>query len=179
MFFYINADHEAMVNSSNGIIQRIAAPLPDLDLGAETNILERLQNAYELDFEKTNKLFNTMEWQKAADGTLIKLSSGNEVGPHAVKVTNIQPLYLKITFDSVMTNEFGARYQVYVEKQAEKMSYKRRAQQHFVSVDDNKNETFQLLSVVGDPANPDALMVKLMDTGETAKIVRGQPLPAG
>ena len=154
------------------IIQRTAPPLQDLDLSEETNVLQRLQGAYELDFDKTNKLFNSMEWQKAADGTLIKLSSGNEVGPNAVKVTSIQPLYLKLTFDSVMTNEFGARYQVYVEKQAEKLTYKRRPQQHFVSVGD-KNETFQLLSVVGDPANPDALEVKLIDTGETAKIARG------
>jgi len=173
MFFYINADHEAMVANSNVIITRVAPPLNDLDLSSETNIMVRLQTPYSLDFDKTNKLFNTMEWQKTADGTLIKISTGNEVGPNAVKVTNIQPLYLKLTFDSVMTNEFGARYQVYVEQQAEKLSYKRHPQQHFVSVGD-KNEVFQLDSVVGDPANPDALMVKLADTGEMVRIPRGQ-----
>jgi hypothetical protein len=173
MFFYISADHEAMVNTSTGFIKRIAPPLPDLDMSAQAKIMDRLQGVYDLDFDKTNKLFNTMEWQKTPDGTLIKISSGREVGPNAVKVTNIQPLYLKLTFDSVMTNEFGARYQVYVEQQAEKMSYKRRPQQHFVSVGD-KNETFQLVGVTGDPANPDALVVKLIDTGETEKIPHGQ-----
>jgi hypothetical protein len=174
MFFYVSADHEAMVSTSTGFISRIAKPLPDLDLSAESQIMSRLQLDYTLDFDKSNKLFNTMEWQKTADGTLIKISSGNEVGPNAAKVTNIQPLYLKLTFDSAMTNEFGARYQVYVEQQAEKLSYKRRPQQHFVSVGD-KNDTFQLLSVVGDPAHPDALVVKLMDSGETVKVLRGQP----
>jgi len=174
MFFYISADNKQMVETSTGIIRRIAPPLADLDMSAETSIMGRLQTPYELDFEKTNKLFNTMEWQKTADGTLIKISSGNEVGPYAVKVTNILPLYLKLTFDSVMTNEFGARYQVYVEQQAEKLSYKRHPQQHFVSVND-KNDIFQLLSVVGDPSNPTALVVKIMDTGETHNISRGQP----
>jgi len=174
MFFYVSADHEAMVSTSTGFITRIAPPLPDLDLSTESQTMSRLQGDYELDFDKTNKLFNTMEWQKTADGTLIKISSGNEVGPNAAKVTNIQPLYLKLTFDSAMTNEFGARYQVYVEQQAEKLNYKRRPQQHFVSVGD-KNDTFQLLSVVGDPANPEALVVKLADSGETVKVPRGQP----
>ena len=173
MFFFISADHEAMVSSSNGIIHRTAPPLADLDMSSESNIMVRLETPYQLDFDKTNKLFNTMEWQKAPDGTLIKISSGNEVGPNAVRVSNIQPLYLKLTFDSVMTNEFGARYQVYVEQQAEKLSYKRRPQQHFVSVGD-KNGTFTLDSVVGDPANPDALEIKLTDTGEMEKIPRGQ-----
>lgn len=174
MFFYISADHEAMVNSSNGYIQRTAPPLADLDLSQEIAITNRLQQPYTLDFDKTNKLFNTMQWEKTADGTLIKISSGNEVGPNAVVVTNIQPLYLKLTFDSTMTNEFGARYQIYVEQQAEKLAYKRRPQQHFVSVGD-KNDTFQLLSVTGDPANPANLMVKLADTGETLKLSQGKP----
>src|ERR1700735_3708079 len=83
MFFYISADHEAMVATSTGFITRIAPPLPDLDMSAEAKIMDRLQSVYELDFDKTNKLFNTMEWLKTPDGTLIKISSGREVGPNA------------------------------------------------------------------------------------------------
>jgi hypothetical protein len=173
MFFYITADNAAMKAHSDVVIHHSAKPLSNLDMSAETNVIVRLQSPYNLDFDKTNKLFNTMEWQKAADGTLIKISSGNEVGPNAIVVTNIQPLYLKLTFDSVMTNEFGARYQVYVEQQAEKNLYKRRRQEHFVSIGD-KNDIFQLVSVVGSPENPTALQVKLMDTGDTVTIPRGQ-----
>jgi hypothetical protein len=173
MFFYITADNAAMKIHSDVVIHHKVTRLADLDLSAETNVIARLQSPYDLDFDKTNKLFNTMEWQKEPDGTLIKISSGNEVGPNAIVVANIQPLYLKITFDSVMTNEFGARYQVHVEQQAEKIPYKRRPQEHFVSVGD-KNDTFQLVGVVGAPENPTALQVKLMDTGETETIPRGQ-----
>lgn len=172
MFFYIAADTEARRAYSEAVIHHKAKPLPDLDLSAETNAMLRLEAAYVLDFEKTNKLFNTMEWQKTADGTLIKISNGNEVGPNAVVVTKIEPLYLKLTFDSVMTNELGARYQVYVEQQADKNPYKRRPQQHFVSVGD-KNEIFQLSAVNGDPESPNALVVKLSDTGDTETIPFG------
>ena len=172
MFFYITADNAAMKAHSEGIIHHPAKALPDLDLTAESNVIARLQSPYVLDLDKTNKLFNTMEWQKTPDGTLIKISSGNEIGPNAVVVTNIQPLYLKLTFDSVMTNEFGARYQVYVEKQAEKNPFSRQPMQHFVSVGD-KNDTFELTGITGAPENPDTLVIKLEDTGERATIPRG------
>ncbi len=172
MFFYIAADNAAMKQQTETVMHPHATALADLDMSAETNVIVRLQSPYVLDFDKTNKLFNTMEWQKAADSTLIKISSGNEVGPNAVVVTNIQPLYLKLTFDSVMTNEFGARYQMYVEQQADKNPFRRRPQQHFVSVGD-KNDIFQLMGVNGPPENPSSLVVKLLDTGEMKTIARG------
>jgi hypothetical protein len=174
MFFYIAADKEQMKMTTDTVSHPKVKALPDLDLVVESNVIERLQSPYALDFDKSNKVFNTMEWQKAADGSLIKISSGNEVGPNAVKVTAIQPLYLKLTFDSVMTNDgFGARYQVYVERQADKDMFKRRPQQHFVSIGD-KTDIFQLVGVTGDTNNPSALQVKLLDTGEMATIPRGQ-----
>ncbi|MGC9941706.1 MAG: hypothetical protein ABSE48_07710 [Verrucomicrobiota bacterium] len=173
MFFYIASDTQAMKDRSEQVTHPKARQLDDLDMSAETNAIARLQAPYALDLDKTNKLFNTMEWQKAADGTLIKISSGNEVGPNAAVVVNIQPLYLILTFDSVMTNEFGARYQVYVAQQADKNPFKRRKQQHFVSVGD-KIETFQLTGVNGDPMDPDALVVKLADTGQMETIPRGK-----
>lgn len=173
MFFYIAADTAAMKSHSGLVIHYNPKRLPDLDMTAQANVMVRLQSPYTLDFDKTNKLFNTMEWQRAADGTLIKISSGNEVGPNAVVVTKIEPLYFRLTFDSVITNELGARYEVYVEQQADKNPFKRRPLQHFVSVND-KIETFQLTGVTGAPENPDALVVKLADTGETVTIPRGQ-----
>ena len=40
---------------------------------------------------------------------------------------------------------------------------------------DKPNDTFQLLEVKGRPENPDALVLKIMDTGETATVTHGQP----
>ena len=93
-----------------------------MDLTAESNTIRRLQLPYQLDLETTNRLFNPVQWQRAVDGSLIKIESGNEVGPGAVVVTRITPLYFILTLDSVQTNEFGARYIVGVERQAEPVS---------------------------------------------------------
>jgi hypothetical protein len=174
MLFYITADHEAMTTTTTSYINPPAKPLPELDLSSESNVILRLQLPYGLDLDKTNKLFNSMQWEKTPDGTLIKISNGNEVGPNAVIVTNIQPLYLILTLDSVTTNEFGVRYVIGVEKQAEKNPSKRHRQTHYVSTGD-KNDTFTLMGANGAPENPDSVIVKLADSGETATIPRSQP----
>src|SRR6516165_4551022 len=84
-------DKTQLDDTRNGIITRPVKPLPALDLAAESNTTQRLQQPYRLDLETTNRLFNPVQWQKAVDGSLIKIAVGNEVGPYALAVTRIGP----------------------------------------------------------------------------------------
>ena len=90
-------------------------------------------------------------------------------------VTNIAPLYLVISLDSITTNELGARYVIGVQKQAASTPAKRGKQQRFVSLGDKPNDTFSLVDVKGPAENPDALILKLTDSGETVSVARVQP----
>ena len=89
-------------------------------------------------------------------------------------VTNITPLYLVIKLVSSITNEFGARYGISVERQAAASFLKRLPTSHWVSVGD-KNDDFELLQVKGAPENPDALVLKLTGSGETVTISPDKP----
>jgi len=81
-----------------------------------------------------------------------------------------------ITNISVTTNELGARYVIGVEKQAEKNPARRHLQSHYVSLGDKPNDTFALIEVKGaDPANPDALILKLTDSGEVVSVLKDKP----
>jgi hypothetical protein len=175
MLFYIAADKEAMDKMTHDILTTPAKPLPDLDQTTNKAAIARFESGYNLDFETGNKLFNPFEWQKTPDGRMIKKAAS--VAQVAV-VTNITPLYLVLTLDSVMTttNESGtsSRYVIGVEKQAEKNPAKRSKHQRYVSQGDKANDTFELLEVKGAPENPDALIVKLVDSGETVTIARDQ-----
>ena len=173
MLFYIAADKRAMEDAASGIINnRSAQQLPDLDLTAEQAAMNRLQAPFALDLETGNKLFNPFEWVKTVDGRLVKKANGT--GPQVAVVTNITPLYLVLALDSVTTNELGARYVISVERQAATNVAKRHRTLHYVSVGD-KNDTFALQAVQGPPENPDALIIKLSDTGETGTLNRSQP----
>ena len=173
--YYISMDQAKMNDLVNGLINPPVPPLPEIDLTAQTAIVTRLQSPLSLDLETTNKLFNPLEWQKGLDGKMIKLSTGNEVGARAAVVTGITPLYLVLTLDSLATNELGARYVIGVEKQAADKPVKRRKVERYISLGDKPNETFSLAEVKGAPENPDALILKLVDSGELATLPHDKP----
>jgi hypothetical protein len=173
--FLISHDQDEQKAMADTVTSPRVAPLPPLDLTRQTNALERLLSPANFDFSTTNKLFNPVEWKKTANGDLIKIKSGNEVGAGAVVVTKITPLYLVITLDQVVTNELGVRYIVGIEHQAAPYPAMRHKQQRFVSLDDPKKDAFTLIQVKGAPENPDELVLKLADTDETAVIALGKP----
>jgi len=172
MMFYISADKLAMEEMTGGIINAPVKPLPELDLTTNKMAVARLESPYVLDFESGNKMFNPFEWIRRPDGSLMKkpLSIAQ-----AADVTGITPLYFILSLDGVTTNEFGARYLVVVERQAADKASKRAKQRRYVSLGDKANDAFELIEVKGLPENPDALVVKLVDSGETATITRAQP----
>jgi hypothetical protein len=169
MLFFISGDRQAMEERSNGVLNPAVKALTNLDLTVENGSIARLRSPYVLDFETGNKVFNPMEWQKGLDGVPIKVS---KVGPQVCVVTNINPLFLIISLDLVATNELGARYTFGVEKQAANTPSKRRKQQRFISVGDKPNDFFSLAEVKGSAETPDALIIKLVDSGETVAVSR-------
>jgi len=172
MLFYIAADKQAMEERANSLIHPHVTALTNLDLTVQGGVIARQQSPYVLDFETVNKVFNPLEWQRALDGTLIP--AAKKTGLQMAVVTNIAPLYLIITFDSVLTNELGARYVLGVEKQAAPTLAKSRKHQHYASLKD-KNDTFSLDEIQGPPESPTALVLKLVDTGELVTVSRDKP----
>jgi len=172
MLFYIAADKQAMEDSANGLINPPAKALPALDLTTNSAAMSRLQTPFQMDFETGNKVFNPFEWQKTADGRLVKKATS--IGANVAVVTNIVPLYLVMSLVSATTNDAGARYVIGVEKQAAPTLAKRVKQQRYVSKGD-KNDTFTLVDVTGAPENPDSVLIKLADSGETVTVTREKP----
>jgi hypothetical protein len=172
MLFYISADRQQMEEKSNSVTNPNVKPLTNLVLNLQESALARLRAPYVLDFETGNKVFNPMEWQKGPDGLPIR---HDNIGPRACVVTNITPLYLVITLDAVATNELGVRYTLGVEKQSATTAAKRRKQQRFVSVGEKPNDVFALVEVTGPADNPEALLIKLVDSGETVPVTKENP----
>jgi hypothetical protein len=172
MIFYIAADTTDMENKRTSLINPPVKALTNLDMTLQDSAILRLKSAYNLDLETTNKLLNPMEWQRALDNTLIPAKI---TGLHVAVVTNILPLFLVISNVSSQTNELGARYVISVERQAAPTPAKRRPTSHFVSVNDKPNDAFALLQVKGPPENPDALVLKLADSGEVVTISHDKP----
>jgi hypothetical protein len=102
---------------------------------------------------------------------MFPMRNGNETGPGAAVVTRITPLYFTLSFDSVETNGLAPRYVIGVEHQGAEKPAQRRKQQRFLSLGEKK-DSFILSEVKGDPAAPDALVLKLTDSGDMVTLSR-------
>jgi hypothetical protein len=176
-------DQDKMRDLRTQYIPHKVDPLPALDLSRQNALLARLSAPYPLDFSTTNKLFNPLLWQKDKSGSLIKVTTGHEIGIYAATVTKITPLYLIITLNAVETNGIAPRYSVSIEDQTAAIPGQRRKRPHYVSKGETltdrtvagKNEGFILTDIKGPPANPDELDLKLADTGEAGTLSKSQP----
>jgi hypothetical protein len=173
MPFYISSDNAALTELTTSIINPQAKELPAVDLSAAAATSARLRSAYNLDLTSTNRLFNPMDWQKNQDGILVPVAS--HVGAQMVVVTNITPLYLVLQFDSVTTNELGARYVIKVEKQGAATAAKRRQVSRQLALGDKPNEFFSIVQIKGAAENPDELTLKLVDSGELVSVTHEKP----
>ena len=156
---------------SEAVLTPRPKPLTNLDLTVPETALKRVATPASIDFGAPNRLFNPMPWQKKADETLIR---GDKVGPTAAVVTNLTPLYLRLTLDQVTVSDAGPKYVIGVEKQAAANPRERVKKQAYCKLND-KNDTFTLVEIKGKPEEPTAVVVMLNDTGERVTITREQP----
>jgi hypothetical protein len=178
--FLIAKDQEEQQRISRIITNPKVLPLPAPDLSRQSNATARLQSPYVLDFSAANKLFNPLQWQKTPAGVMIPVKEGT-IGPRAVVVTKITPLYLILTLDSIDTNSVPtnaqtARYVISVERQAAAMPGQRGKRQHYVSPGE-KVDNFKILEVKGsleDPAQLE-LVVQLTDAPGRVTLSKGTP----
>jgi hypothetical protein len=148
--------------------------LPNLDLSLPDSVLKRVAAPAMVDFSAPNKLFNPMPWQKAADGHLIKADAAN-IGPSAVTVTKMEPLYLILTLDSVTLLDTGTRYVIGIENKAALNPRDRNKTQKYCSLN-TKNDTFTLREVKAASDNPTnvSVVLELNDTGQRVTLATNQ-----
>lgn len=168
--FKITGDRQALEEKRNTLTRPKVQPLTNTDLTVSEAALKRVDSRTESDFAPPNKLFNPMPWQKAADGQLIPAT---KVGPMAAVVTNITPLYLRITLDSVIPSDSGARYVMFVQREAAPTASLRSRKQTYASLN-SKNETFTVVEVRGPAEDPKELVLELNDTGDRVTVSKGK-----
>ena len=173
--FKIANEKQKLEDMHNALIHPNVKPLTNLDLTVPDSVLKRLATPTMVDFSPPNRLFNPMPWQKAVDGRLLKVDATN-VGPNAVTITKMTPLYLKLTLDSVTPLDTGTRYVIGIEKEAAANPRERTKTQKYCSLN-TKNDTFTLRGVKPLPDNPTnvAVILELNDTRQRAEVSKEQP----
>lgn len=171
----IAGERAALRERMDRIIQRNPAPLPELDLVRPQALMARSGANITLDLSSTNKLFNSMQWKRDADGRLIKVVEGS-YGPSAVTITRTQPLYTTLSFDSVSTTDTGSRYMIGVAREAA-ASIRDRRKRTYPGELNSKTDVFTIRSIKGPPDNPTELVLEMVDTGELVSLSNDKDKP--
>ncbi|MFM2294725.1 MAG: hypothetical protein RLZZ350_1138, partial [Verrucomicrobiota bacterium] len=147
-------------------------PLEPEDMASREATYQRLSTPKTPNFSMPHNLFNPVPWQRKPDGTLIKIVSDNTVGPGAVAIVKMNPLYTTISVEA-STDTNATLYVVIVEREAELLAAKRRKKTVLVSAG-AKNEFFAVRDIKGTPDKPE-LKLELTDTGAQITITPEQP----
>ncbi len=169
--FKVASDKETLSQLTQSATHPREKLLTNQDLTITQQALQRAAVAGSLDFGAPNKLFNPMPWQQTPDRQLIP---GSKVGPKALIVTNIQPLWFRLTLKDVTTSDTGPRYIIGIEKQVTKI---RKEAYCSLTPSPTKNDTFALVEVKGKADDIEAaqVVVLLNDTKENVTITKAKP----
>jgi hypothetical protein len=172
--FKIANDKQDLENKRNTLIHPKVKELTNLNLTLPDTVLKRMATPAPVDFSAPNKLFNPMPWQKAVDGRLIKVDATN-VGPNAVTVTKMTPLYLKLSLNEATVMDSGVRCKIGVEDEAAP-NLRDRKKEKYCKLGD-KNEVFALRDIKTPPDNPTnvTVVLELNDTKQRVEVSREHP----
>jgi len=171
--FKVANERKELEEKRTSLIPRSVKPLTNLDLTLPQTSLKRVAEPTILNFSSPHRLYNPMPWQKAANGQLIKYDDSH-IGPKAVVINKLTPLYLVITLDNINISDSGPRYVIGVQKEAATQATQRIKKETYSKLND-KNDTFILRKVEGPAENPTKLTIELNDTGEMAVVTKEQP----
>lgn len=169
--FYITSQREAMKQKREDMLIPKVTALANLDESRYVGVMQRLEKPVSLNLSKPHHLLNPVMWQKAADGSLIKVQSGNEVGPEALLVTKVTPLYTTIRLESVGPS--GSNYLLSVTREADPNPKKRQKKSAYFERG-SKNDFMALTDVAGT-ADKQELVITLLDTGAAITLTAEKP----
>jgi hypothetical protein len=167
----IRSEKQNLDEMRNRLLSPKVQPLTNVDLSFATGVLKRASSPVVVALGEPHRLFNPMPWQKTTDGRLVKKDDKN-LGPQAVAVTDITPLYLKLTLDSVQVAD-SPRYVIGIERQAAPTRSQQAKRQSYSKLNE-KGDVFTPREVVGSADNPTALILELTD-GTRVELSREQP----
>ncbi|MHB8522528.1 MAG: hypothetical protein ACYDH9_17465 [Limisphaerales bacterium] len=149
-------------------------PLKPQDLGVIETVIHRVQDPTPVRLCDNHNLFNPVRWDRKPDGKLIKIETGNEIGPNAMVITQIVPLKLILSYDGVIGAADTLRYQIGVTREAEKNVNLRRKTIQLTNKGEKK-DLYTVKDIRGPVENPDAMVLELADTGEVVTVTRDKP----
>lgn len=148
--------------------------LQSVDLTTNMMVIQRIQRPSAVNLANEHNLFNPVQWQKRPDGGMIKILTGNEVGPGALKVLKIVPLNLVIEFEGASAEGETIRYKFAITREADKNVSRRRKTSQTIAMG-SKNDIFLLKDARGPKEAPTEVVLEMDNGNKTVVVSKDKP----
>ena len=164
-------ENEKVRQMAEGYQKKAGKPITPVSLASFEAALKMATNPPALNYSGNHNLFNPVKWQmNRANGQVIKVTKGTEIGAGAMQVTSIAPIELTIAYERAA--KFGSEVTGYsiVVTNEQAMRFQLCRIMQFVSMNANNvprfstnTQVFVITDVKGPPEDPTELVATLTD----------------
>jgi hypothetical protein len=170
----VDSEKRALADIESGIIATKPKELKVVDLSTNEAALQRVLRPASLHLAGEHNLFNPVPWQRMPDGKLVPMRTGREIGPGALTVVKITPLYLKIEFEGPGGTPDSVQYRFKVTREAERSPSKRIPTTYSVAGIGNKNAVF-VLTDLKPKESPNEFVLELIEDKQPVVVTKDKP----
>ena len=169
---WVAGEKRALEEIDNQITQTERKELKSINLFTNEMVLQRVVKATALRLSGEHNVFNPVPWQRMRDGHLVPIRTGREIGPSALAITKIDPLYLRIEYDGPAPSADTVQYRFRVTRETEKSAGKRLVT--YSAALGVKNQVF-ILKEAKPKDSPVEFTLELADTKEQITVTKDKP----
>ncbi len=144
-----------------------------INLATNEAALRRLVRPEPVKLAGVHNVFNPVQWKRMPDGSLIKVVTGEEIGPGALKIIEIRPLNTIVAYDGVTTGEL-VQYKIKVTREADKNPARRSPMTRPITAVGNRNDIF-LVKDLRPKEDPQEFVLEMLDTKDTIVVTKDKP----
>ena len=169
----VDSEKRALEEIESGIIAAKPKELKLVDLSTNEAALQRMLKPVSLRLVGEHNLFNPVQWKRMPDGRVFPLRTGREIGPGALAITQLTPLYLKIEYEGPGSGD-AQQYRFKVTREAEKSLSKRIPTTFSVTAVGGKAPVF-VLKDMKPKEKPTDFVLELVDNKEQVVVSKDKP----
>jgi hypothetical protein len=172
----VSAVKRSITKAATTIDKYPRVPLKEVDLTVFQNALTVHSNPPPISMTNRHLLFNPVRWYKKPDGSVIKVSTGAEIGIGALQCVSIRPLKRIVAFENASGTGEKARYTISVLKQGAIAKADQGKKMNYVSLND-KNKFFLLKEVRGDVPLEATLVLTWLEDESNDELLVSKAMP--
>lgn len=158
-------ENEKVRKMAEGYAKKAGKPIAPVNLAPFEAAMKTVTNRPVLNFSGKHNLFSPVKWQqnRGGGGGVIKITTGTEAGPSAVRIASISPLQLTVAFGrAALSGAEVTGYHIVVTNEMAVVARMRQLSQ-FVGTGTTNSQVFILSEVKGPPEAPTELIALLKD----------------